>query len=617
MKITEIKSMDGRKRHHYRIIFSILVPLWLISTCVYSQNVEPIESINGKGDLEKMLYYDSLSSALLMSSPEKSIEFGKQAIILAQELKKENIEAVTHKRIGYANYQLGDYTQCLECYERAIELFKSLNDDFDMAITLNLKGDVHNRLGDFNMSMNCFLQAERICDSLQPTYPDTVSLKRFNAILYTNLGILHHDLDSLEKAFDCFNIALKFASEISDSTRIAASYSNIGMIHKSRSAYDSAFVNYYHSLDISRAIDNRRYETATLNNIANMYEELGKPDSAMHYYMNAKELISQSGDKYGLSLVSRNIGKTLLKKNKAPDAIKYLNEALQISTEIGSVKEMYLNYLELSKAHKQLVNYKEALKFHELYTLNKDSVLGDETRKKVAELEIHYESEKKEKENLALRKDNEINQLKISRKNRAIVTLTAGIVFVLLSFLVMFLLYRGRYLAFRNLVKKNIEIIKVENELESTRKLLEQFKEPESPDTDEQSTELSQSKNLADKLERFMKREKPHFDSSISIDEISTKLSTNRTYLANAIKTEFAHSFNSYINEYRVKEAMRFLISPDYQNYSLEGIGQLVGFNNRMSFISNFKKITGITPGIFRDKNKEFYPNSDDKIVDL
>ena len=168
----------------------------------------------------------------------------------------------------------------------------------------------------------------------------------------------------------------------------------------------------------------------------------------------------------------------------------------------------------------------------------------------------------------------------------------------------MFLLFRDRYLAYRNLVKKNIEIMNVENKLETTKELLEKTQQEEKLKFDDTETDSDiMLKDISAKLEKFMKNEKPYFEKNITIDEICLKLATNRTYLSNAIKQEFGISFSSYVNEFRIKEAMRLLLSPDFENYSIEGIGKQVGFNNRISFNTNFKKFTGVSPSIFRTKN--------------
>ncbi|MBN2669004.1 MAG: AraC family transcriptional regulator [Bacteroidales bacterium] len=66
------------------------------------------------------------------------------------------------------------------------------------------------------------------------------------------------------------------------------------------------------------------------------------------------------------------------------------------------------------------------------------------------------------------------------------------------------------------------------------------------------------------------------------------------------INETYDQNFNNYINSFRIKEARHLLTSKSYNNYSLEGIADMCGFNSMVSFNSAFKKFTGITPSYFQ-----------------
>ncbi len=68
--------------------------------------------------------------------------------------------------------------------------------------------------------------------------------------------------------------------------------------------------------------------------------------------------------------------------------------------------------------------------------------------------------------------------------------------------------------------------------------------------------------------------------------------------LSEFINLEFQKNFNSFVNDYRVKEAMRLLENDQHSN-ALH-IGMEVGFNSKSTFYSAFKNITGKTPLEYR-----------------
>jgi len=56
---------------------------------------------------------------------------------------------------------------------------------------------------------------------------------------------------------------------------------------------------------------------------------------------------------------------------------------------------------------------------------------------------------------------------------------------------------------------------------------------------------------------------------------------------------------DSFINEFRINEAMRLLSKPENKKYTIETISRKVGFNSISAFNSAFKKTSNVTPSFF------------------
>ncbi|MGS2761827.1 helix-turn-helix domain-containing protein [Sinomicrobium sp. M5D2P9] len=72
--------------------------------------------------------------------------------------------------------------------------------------------------------------------------------------------------------------------------------------------------------------------------------------------------------------------------------------------------------------------------------------------------------------------------------------------------------------------------------------------------------------------------------------------------LSQFLNDNLEKSFTEFINEYRIEEAKRLLVSNDH--YTIEGIGYESGFNSKSTFFTAFKKITGTTPSKYRKKRR-------------
>lgn len=96
-------------------------------------------------------------------------------------------------------------------------------------------------------------------------------------------------------------------------------------------------------------------------------------------------------------------------------------------------------------------------------------------------------------------------------------------------------------------------------------------------------------------------KEKVFKDLDLTLDSLAKSMDINRNYLSKAINRTTGKNFNTYINEYRVKEAIKLLSSEKSDIISIDAIAIEVGFNNRTSFYQSFKKITGLSPSDFRN----------------
>ncbi len=102
------------------------------------------------------------------------------------------------------------------------------------------------------------------------------------------------------------------------------------------------------------------------------------------------------------------------------------------------------------------------------------------------------------------------------------------------------------------------------------------------------------------RLMDLMNNQKPYLNSSLTINELADLMQTNQKYLSVVINDCFNKNFFSFINEYRVNEAIQLLKTNIGMQYSIEGIGKTVGFHSRSTFISAFKKHTNSTPSEFK-----------------
>ncbi len=117
--------------------------------------------------------------------------------------------------------------------------------------------------------------------------------------------------------------------------------------------------------------------------------------------------------------------------------------------------------------------------------------------------------------------------------------------------------------------------------------------------------ELSDKEQLYVDLCNLMDRDKPYVEVDFNRDGLARLLHTNRTYLADAIRTYASGmSISEFISRYRLQYAASLLIGrPDL---AVNDIGFMSGFNSRSTYMRLFRNYFGLTPAAFRENSEGF-----------
>lgn len=108
---------------------------------------------------------------------------------------------------------------------------------------------------------------------------------------------------------------------------------------------------------------------------------------------------------------------------------------------------------------------------------------------------------------------------------------------------------------------------------------------------------------LAASLQQHFLKDKAYLINSYSITDLSVAVGFPTHQVSAYLNTYLGMNFNEYINTQRIEYLLkRFHEEPEWQAFTLEALGQKVGFNNRYTFLNAFKKVTGETPSAYFKK---------------
>ena len=113
---------------------------------------------------------------------------------------------------------------------------------------------------------------------------------------------------------------------------------------------------------------------------------------------------------------------------------------------------------------------------------------------------------------------------------------------------------------------------------------------------------------LQEKIMKIVVMEKKYRDKDYSAKRLAEDIGTNTPYISAVVNTRFHCNFTSFVNKYRIDDAMSILVDKRYQDLNVEEVGTMVGFSNRQSFYAAFFRFLGITPRDYRMQHLKLHP---------
>lgn len=521
----------------------------------------------------------------MLGQYDSSLVFSNRALAIAIALHEPLYIGTAYSDIGNAYYYMGRHTDALQNYEASVEVLLPLNDKMRLGRTYNNMASVYKQISYYEKATSYYLESARLKEELA----DSTGL----AATYNNLGLVYTEWENPKMAEKYLRMSVSINLLRNNKKTLSVNYTGLGDLYLSLKKADSALFYYEKSLALKTEIGHKYGIVNSLHGIGNVYSTIIHDDlTAEEYYRKALTLAEEIGSGFEIASLNQSLGEIYFKKKNWSAARGMFEKTLSYATREKSLEQIQKSCQYLTEVSIQTGDKTTALACFSRYRTAGDSIFKEGKTKAILEMQTRFETQKKEQENLLLSQMNKYQQTQIR--------FLAGISAVLLLLgLIIFYLLRQKSKAYRLIVKKNLEILHDEKRMENRKNLLKN-QPGGTPDLQHCQGITNTTLGLLVKLSRLMDEEKPYLETGITIEDFCRKLNTNRTYLSQLINENFHQNFNTFINDYRIKEARRLLAEPKYNHISIEGIGSMVGFTSKVTFHSAFKHLVGVTPSYFR-----------------
>ena len=475
----------------------------------------------------------------------------------------------------------GNYFMARKQLEETYLFFEKDSFPHQKVNALNIDGTLLAYMGDYLAAQKKLMEAAKILEVLGET-------KDLGPV-YINLAGNFQSLKDNKLALLYYRKAIQIAKEYHDSINYSVALNNLGIFFAPTQP-DSAE---YYFTKARNLFPLKPWSTEALSarfHLAGLFYDKKQYRKSLDLYNEVLSISKQYSIKNGIYRAMSGIGNVYEALNMDTEAIKIFREATKLAATAGETPVR----IQLLEAEEYM--YNKAADFKEAYAVQKeirtlrDSLFAMDKQIAVHDLELAYNNEKAERLNESL----SANMLLIKNQLRANKVILGIVLFALLvlGFLLfrIYNLYKQRDEAYNRLFEK----YRAEIDSKEPEKAIIQI-ENLLPDLKAKVTDI----NYQLVIEHFESK-KPYLNSNLKYDDVALRLRLSHKVISKTIIDNTGMNFKTFVNSYRIKEALRLLAEPELRTYKIEVIAKEAGFGSKANFYAAFIQITGSKPSEYR-----------------
>ncbi|WP_179008595.1 tetratricopeptide repeat-containing sensor histidine kinase [Winogradskyella forsetii] len=433
----------------------------------FSQNLDSLLTVAKKteNDSVKIRMYNKLAFSYIFNDTEKALKVINEGKQLAKAADFNfGLNELTNVHGIYMDVT-GQSDSAKFYYKKALKMSQDYGFKKIESMCINNLGMLNWNLGNYEIALDYFFQSLKMDEA-------TDSGEDSSAIALNNIGLIYQEMNLSKKALNYHKKALAIREKYNMENEQIASLNNIGINLKDLGRIDEAISTYKKGIALAKRKENLMEYYRLLDNLANAYSEKTELELALQTYLKALERAEgYNADEKSLLSTYNNIATLYNETNQPKLAKMYLNKGFSLVEKYPETELVAADlYLTSAESHYMLDDFETARAHRSKFTNLKDSIFSETNAEKIADLEIKYETEKKETEILLQRAKIAESDLIIQERNYQIFGLIG--LAVILS-LIGYLIYNQQELKNKQLQKEN-ELKDALIKIETQNKLQEQ-----------------------------------------------------------------------------------------------------------------------------------------------
>lgn len=356
---------------------------------------------------DSTMAFELIKDAFLCAhtKPHTSLQLAQQGLDISKQIHWQKGVIKATRVLGFANAFLGKVKEAFRYYNDAYAMSIAEGSWRDQGIMLHSLGSLYYQIGDYEAGIAHENRALKIAQD----HKDSVAM----ADVYSALGLILYQQHLYEKAIHIYEQAVALFHAQQDTAMEAQFLGYIATNYMDMDKYPEAYKYFRRSLDLMRTPN-------TCTNFGAYFVKQKAYDSALYYYRIGEPIYEADSNLLDLAKTYESIAEVMAIKGETKQARQRLEKALQLVRWLSNTKEIGVMEDALSEVYAKEGDYKNAYEHHIIATKYMDSVLNTETSSKLAEYATRFEVREMQASNKALQRKNELQQLRLQRKNTLI-----------------------------------------------------------------------------------------------------------------------------------------------------------------------------------------------------
>ncbi|ASZ12954.1 ATP-binding protein [Chitinophaga sp. MD30] len=278
------------------------------------------------------------------------------------------------------------------------------------------------------------------------------------AVLYNDIGNIYVEQEHPEQGLAYFKKSLPIKQYLHQQVEVGKTLNNIGCAYLKLQQLDSALHYLQAAEAIKLSFQDRPSLAFTYENIGIIHMLSGDYPKSLHYHELSAAYYKEANNLLGLTKAYLNLGliNTMLKRY--PVADKYLSNAASLNETQQNVRNELIYYRYRAQLDSARHDYLSALNNYKHYASLNESFFNKEKTQLIEQTREKYESEKRQRENEILKKEQRLNLTTISQQRVFVGAVALLFIILLAATILLYRTYRQQHELYSELNSRNEKV---------------------------------------------------------------------------------------------------------------------------------------------------------------